>query len=444
MPDAPRQIRLAAGDYYMHGQDHKLRRAGLPGYICRVALRLEDGLDVERLRRRVETSPVLDWLARVRLTRPLPIFPPLWRTLSQSGPIFFEHNHQNGNGAGFEMLPPVVLERDLHADRGPGLAFDLVRHADGTRHLVFSWNHALMDARGAELIWQHLNDGNGANGAPSLDDLIHPKQRGGSLAEWWANVKLARGSVEWLRKSGSEPLFSLLPEKRTAGPHRNQYRIVTFSAEETARIAARCEHLNAGFRRSHFLLAGTLRALHTIATRRGNRDGAYLIPVAHDTRRRGAMGPIFSNHLSILFFRIEPQQAGSLASIISELTRQMMDQIRTRFPESCMAALEMFKPLPLNYYIRHLGQPTRGKFATLCFSDSGETCAGMTEMLGGRIRSVEHLVPTWWPPGLTVVFWNFSGRLSVLLSWVDDCLSVSEADLLEQGMRSALLEEDLS
>ena len=122
----------------------------------------------------------------------------------------------------------------------------------------------------------------------------------------------------------------------------------------------------------------------------------------------------------------------------------MMDQIRTRFPESCMAALEMFKPLPLNYYMHHLGQPTRGKFATLCFSDSGETCAGMTEMLGGRIRAVDHLVPTWWPPGLTVVFWNFSGRLSVLLSWVDDCLSVSEVDALEQGLRSALLEEEVS
>ena len=341
-------------------------------------------------------------------------------------------------------LPPEILERDLHANQGPALAFDLVRHADGTRHLVFSWNHALMDARGAELIWLHLNDGNGGNGTPSLENLIHPKQRGGSLAEWWRNVKLARGSVEWLRKSGSEPLFSLLPEKRTTGPHRNQYHIVTFSAEETARIAARCERLNAGFRRSHFLLAGTLRALHAIATRRGNRDGAYLIPVAHDTRRRSAKGPIFSNHLSILFFRIEPQQAGSLTSIISELSRQMMDQIRTRFPESCMAALEMFKPLPLNYYMHHLGQPTRGKFATLCFSDSGETCAGMTEMLGGRIRAVDHLVPTWWPPGLTVVFWSFSGRLSVLLSWVDDCLSVSEVDALEQGLRSALLEEKVS
>jgi hypothetical protein len=45
---------------------------------------------------------------------------------------------------------------------------------------------------------------------------------------------------------------------------------------------------------------------------------------------------------------------------------------------------------------------------------------------------------------LTVVFWSFSGRLSVLLSWVDDCLSVSEVDALEQGLRSALLEEKVS
>jgi hypothetical protein len=94
--------------------------------------------------------------------------------------------------------------------------------------------------------------------------------------------------------------------------------------------------------------------------------------------------------------------------------------------------------------MHHLGLPTRGKFATLCFSDSGETCAGMSDMLGGRIRAVDHLVPTWCPPGLTVVFWSFSGRLSVLLSWVDDCLSVSEVDALEQGLRSALLEEEVS
>jgi hypothetical protein len=108
-----------------------------------------------------------------------------------------------------------------------------------------------------------------------------------------------------------------------------------------------------------------------------------------------------------------------------------------------MAALDMFKPLPLGFYVRHLGKPTRGKFATFCFSDSGETCAGMTDLLGGRILDVTHLVPTWRPPGLTVVFLSFSGRLSALLSSVDDCLNPDEVNSMERDIRSALLEEEV-
>ena len=59
MPDLPRQIRLAAGDYFMHGQDRRMRRAGMLGNVCRVALRLEAGLDVNLLRERVTVSPIL-------------------------------------------------------------------------------------------------------------------------------------------------------------------------------------------------------------------------------------------------------------------------------------------------------------------------------------------------------------------------------------------------
>ncbi|MGD0746035.1 MAG: hypothetical protein ABSA45_12855, partial [Verrucomicrobiota bacterium] len=198
------------------------------------------------------------------------------------------------------------------------------------------------------------------------------------------------------------------------------------------------------FRRSHFYLAASVRALHALALQRGNKEGAYLIPVPHDTRRRGVNGPIFSNHLSILFYRIEPQLAGRLGDILGELSRQMTNQIRDRFPESCMSALDMFKPFPLWYYLFHLGKPTRGKIATFCFSDSGEACAGKTELCGARILDVVHLVPSWRPPGLTVIFLRFGNRLSALLSWVDDCVSPAEVDKLERDMRKALLEEEWS
>ena len=420
-----------------------MRRAGMLGNVCRVALRLEAGLDVNLLRERVTASPILDWLARVRITRPLLALSPVWRKAEQPRTFFFEHPVQEAGGDGPGMLPQVVAGRDLHACEG-ALALDLVRRKDGTAQFVLSWNHALMDARGAELILRHLSLDGAAKGTPTIENLINPEQRGWSLSKWWRKLALARGSLKWLRESGREPLFTLLPSPRPADGCRNPCRLLSFSEEETARINERCQRLNAGFRRSHFYLAASLRSLHTVAVRRGNETGAYLIPVPHDMRRRGASGPIFSNHLSILFYRIEPRQAARLSDIISELTRQMMEQIRDRFPESCMAALDMFKPIPLDYYVRHLGQPTRGKFASLCFSDSGETCAGISEMFGARIREVTHWVPTWRPPGLTVLFWSFSGRLRTLLSWVDDCLNPEEVDSLEEGLRSALLDEEVA
>jgi hypothetical protein len=321
----------------------------------------------------------------------------------------------------------------------------VVRHEDGTSHLFLSWNHTLLDSQGLDLLLNHLNAEGAANGAPAIQDFISPKQnKKSSLAGWWSNAKLAHTSMKWLDESGKEPLFSPAPPEPRSGARQNHRRRILFTEQETARIDARSQQLTAGFRRSHFYLAASVRALHAIAIRRGNQDGAYLIPVPHDTRRHGAKGPIFSNHLSILFYRIEPRYAGRIRDIVGELSRQMTNQIRDRFPEACMAALELFKPLPPGYYVHHLGKPTRGKMASLSFSDSGEACPGMTEWCGGRILDVTHLIPCWRSPGLTTLFLRIGNRLSLMLSWVDDCLSPTEVDGFERDMCRALLEEELS
>lgn len=442
MAELSRKIRLAPGDFFMHGQDRRMRRAGLPGNVCCAAIKLGPGFDVERLKKRIAESSVMDWLARAKIYRPLPIIVPAkWDAKGHRQEILFEHNTQNGIADKPAVLPSVVSRRTLNAETGPGLAFDVVPHPDGTSHLFLSWNHTHLDARGLDLLLNHLNGDDSAKTTPSAQNLISSKQLGSDFANIWPSAKIARGSVKWLNESGADPLFSFTPPKRSAVQCTNFYRVVAFSAEETARIDARCQQFNCGFRRSHFYLAASLRAVHKIAVQRGNQDAAYLIPVPHDTRKRGANGPIFSNHLSILFYRIEPKFAGRIGDILGELSRQMTDQIRDKFPESCMAALEMFKPLPLSYYVRQLDKPTRGKMATFCFSDSGDTCAGMKELCGGQIQDVTHLVPSWRPPGFTVVFLRFNNRLSALLSAVDDCVKPAEVDQIERDVRFALLEE---
>ncbi|MDE3066077.1 MAG: hypothetical protein KGJ60_00855 [Verrucomicrobiota bacterium] len=444
MPDLPRQIRLAAGDYFMHAQDHGMRQAGLPGNVCCAVIHLDRGLDLDRLRRRIAGSPVMDWLARARLVRPLPLLPLVWRTSREREAIFFEHPDPNPGLETPWSRPAVVAKRELRAERGPGVTFDVVRHADGSSHLFLSWNHTLLDAQGLDLLLKYLNADGAANGAPTIEDFLNPEQdKSRGLAGWWPGAKLARGSLKWLGESGREPLFSLVPPEPPAGPRRNLQRVLRFTESETARIEARSRDLAAGFRRSHFFLAASIRALHALAVRRGNRDGAYLVPVPHDTRRHGAKGPIFSNHLSILFYRVEPRDAGRIRDIVGALSRQMADQIRDRFPQSCMAALHLCQWMPPGYYMRHLGKPTCGKVASLSFSDSGELCPGMTEWCGARILDVTHLVPCWRSPGLTILFYGFGNRLSAMLSWVDDCLGLVEVDRLERDARRALLEEEL-
>ena len=443
MSELPRQIAMAAGDYFMHGQDSRMRQVGLPGNACCAVIKLDAGFDVGLLRRRIAASPIMDWLARVQASRPLPvIFPMRWNLAKNPEPVFFEHRADAGMADKPWFLPPVVGQRELHAERAPGLVFDVFRHADGTSHVFLSWNHTHFDARGLDLLLNHLNSDDPAKTDAAIKGFIHPKQLTAGLGQWWASVKKARGSVKWLKESGAEPLFSLVPPGARPAACRNQYRVIYFTEEETARIDTRCQKFNCGFRRSHFYLAASLRALHTLAVQRGNQDGAYLIPVPHDTRKRGANGPIFSNHLSILFYRIAPKFAGKITDILGELSRQMTDQIRDKFPEACMAALDMFKPLPLGYYVHHLGKPTRGKFAAFSFSDSGETCAGMKEFCGGKISEVTHLVPAWRPPGLMLVFLKFGNRLSTQISWVDDCVTPTEAENLERDVRRALLEEE--
>jgi hypothetical protein len=446
MSELPRQIRSAAGDYFMRGQDHRMRQFGLPGNVCCAVFQMDRGFDVARLRRRLAESPIINWLARAQIVRRPPLLLPVWRTASRPKGIFFEHHNPNGGPDTLGSLPKVVAERELRPEHGPGLTFDVVRHAEGTSYLYLSWNHTLLDARGLDFLLNHLNADNGGNGAPGIQDFVNPRQtaRSGGITGWWRNAQQAHGSLKWMRDSGKEPLFSLVPTAPRSGPCRNYRRVLSFTEADTGRIDARSQQITAGFRRSHFYLAACIRALHTIAVRRGNRDGAYLVPVPHDTRRHGAKGPIFSNHLSILFYRVEPQYAGRISSIVGELSRQMTDQIRDRFPECCMAALEMFKPLPLWYYAHQLGKPTRGKVASLSFSDSGEICPGMTEFCGGRILDATHLIPCWRWPGLTILFLRFGSRLSAALSWVDDCLTPAEVDGLEQDLRRALLEEELS
>src|ERR1700677_391501 len=248
MTELPGQIRFAPGDYFMLTQDIWMRHSGLEGNICCAVLQLDRGLDVERPRRRMKESPLMDWLARARVVRSLPFLPPVWRTVAAPAQIFFEHDGKDIPMETPWSRPKFGTDHQLQPDREPGVAFDLMHHADGTSHLFFSWNHVHLDAQGVDFILHHLSVENDSNGAASSKDFINPKQiKRLPVKEWWSQAGFARTSWKWLEESGKEPLFTPAPPEPRAKQLQNHRRRILFTEEETKRIGEQASKITGGF-----------------------------------------------------------------------------------------------------------------------------------------------------------------------------------------------------
>jgi hypothetical protein len=79
MPALPSRLQLTGGDYFIHAIDRQMQRAGIPGNICRMVLRLESPPDLEQLRATLAASPAAAWLAGIHMRRPVFFLSPFWR-----------------------------------------------------------------------------------------------------------------------------------------------------------------------------------------------------------------------------------------------------------------------------------------------------------------------------------------------------------------------------
>lgn len=434
---------LTGSDYFVLALDQQMRSAGLPGNISRLVLRLEGALDLHTFREVVNNCDIAHTLAGLRMRRMLPFTKPYWSFTGSNGLLPIAEYKAVLPTDNWGDICNSYMNRLPSLNKTPGIAFDLIAYPDNITDLVLNWHHGLMDARGAEFLLQQIVE-------PKVDVTLSDSQslRNNSYSQMTGlydklnlprRLLFARRSLVFIEQVHRQPIVSFAPDDKKVCQPKQVYTVVDFSDSDSAVIRDNCEKIGAGFYWSLFVLSATVRALHAIRIKRGDYDGAYVVPVPQDLRRRRQAGPVLSNHVTFLFYRVEQRDIVDIGGLVASLKHQMAEQVRSELPYSFATAMKMFRYMPLSLYSKILSRPSHGKMATLFFSDTGESLSNMKDFLGLPVLGVYHLAPVPLPPGVAVISGRFRERIHIVLSSVTGCLTDSERELFQETIRVELL-----
>jgi len=434
-------LELSGSDYFLCAMDRITRRSGsCPNSPCRLVVEVEGKIDPDVFRRRINDSPFLQWMANVKKAASVPFSIPRWRS--------------NGSGKGVPVVcedglwPNTAEERissfspkNLSNGGQHPFSFILSGH-DGDRSCcILNWDHTLMDAHGAEILLHQVFGRRESE--PEIESLLPAEgqemgTRIPSSLGFAGRLSYARKSIRYISEASVMPI-AVLQTSDSRGDHADQYYTICFNDEETEQVVSHCATMGVSYSHSLFYLAATARALHAVRSRRSAEEVPYLVPVPLNLRRKGGIGPAFSNNVSFLFYRILPEEIRDFRKTVLSLKDQMREQVMQEIPHSCAEMMRMMRRLPLPLYSRLLSGPTRGQLASFFFSYTGDCCPGMEKFLNLPIRQVIHLAPATSIPGLSVVFMRHRNCLKTILSFRDSLIDQEDLRVFEEQLRTDLL-----
>lgn len=300
---------------------------------------------------------------------------------------------------------------------------DVTALADGRAIVSLSWSHLLIDGKGAELLFAEL--GRLCDGIDLPCDVKEPAP---AVLTWGEKLKRTKAAVthlENLAKVGAPSLSG--PQPRAS---RGHYWNLTLTPEDSARLTKRVEGMTGALFPMSFYVACTARAHDRVFRQRGREPLGYVASVPVQTRKRGARGPLFHNHVSIFFFCARREHLGTIEATTAAMKQQFTDMSRARLDESFLSILEMMMRLPSWLFMRVVRWQFKGEIASFFHSHTGAFAPEMTEFAGGQITNAYHFPCFAVPPGTGLFFCERGGRVNVTLAWREGALSEEERPIM--------------
>ena len=417
-------LQLNGSDYLMLGFDHELRRLGFAGNSCQIVLELAAPISPDALSKRIET--LLEQNPALR-ARPGGVFFPKWKTVGRLAAQDLVRTHADEPG-----ICQKLFNEPLDVKHGKLLRFDLVVRAAGRMTLIFTWAHALMDAPGAEYFLAVVGDQKLSLPAPAPPK---PRGSGKSFAE---RCRLAWKYIHHLDGYCRAAPRSPGVRRRHAPPVIN-YRVESFTAEETARVRANSAQHCGPLGDGQFHAAIAALELHRLHQRLGSFSPSYVLPMPVGLRAKGSAEPVFGNQIAMLMLQFLPEHLDNIAAAGADLKTQMSSMMRAGMLDSGVLLSDLFRFLPLRIYVSALKRGLHGEICSIFYGDTAAVNPLLVNFMGVAVEDFAHVAAVTPSPGIGVVFYYFRGELRVTVLHSAQVLSDAEAAEFAASLRQRLL-----
>ena len=321
------------------------------------------------------------------------------------------------------------------------VALDLAQAEVGKSVLLFSFDHSLFDAAGAETFVQlFLKFLSGT----ACDADFPPTRLTGPafLDQWMLKFKSGQKVNRMMRRlaEGATAWLSLPPDARQR-PFR--FRLMTFSANEARHIRDRAFSVAGYLMFMPYALASAAAAFRPFFVRQAGDAAHFVVSVSTDKPKAVAVRKphFFFNELSFLYFRFPLAGAGDRNALAGALRDQLVSQVKEEMPAAMENANLLMRILPARQLWRFLMRFYRNRLASFGFTCLGESSDTVTDVLGCAVRSKIHFPVIPVPPGIGLILNPSGGGYHAVLSYIEGVLSEDEADALMADFRKRLLDD---
>lgn len=430
--ELPEKVILSGADCFHLVLDKHAKKHGAGGNVMRKIFYFNNALPFEKINNILKSSAVIQWLCNVKLVRPGFFKLPYWHYIDKGNEIILLQHH----AAIKDEIPSAILSRDIAIESTRFIEADLVYYPSGSCAFVLSWNHILLDAKGTNLLFEHLNQL--SENKPQNFGIFFPaKEKKTKLLTYINNMYKVKRFVQ---ASAKPPVSSVANAKNQSNDGSTFTKTISFNVTETKKINDNAFKTGSRFGPTLYLVACCSHTIHFINQQR-KRAGDIWLPIPYDGRLRGAAGPLTSNCVSFLFYRIPKSELNTIPQTVKCLSAQMKAQISDSIPQKYTMFLNMMRHVPLWLYYFLISSTGKGVFASFLYTSTGDNFNDLRSLFGERIENINMIPALTFPPGLTFVFLKHDEAFNINIAYSPEVISNNELHLIEEKIKDILLQD---